>query len=32
MSQQSMEKTIFVIERDQSGTLEKSVEVKEKYA
>lgn len=27
-----MEKTIFVVERDQSKTVEKSVEVKKKYA
>lgn len=32
ISQQSMEKTIFVVERDQSKTIEKSVEVKKKYA
>lgn len=32
ISQQSMEKTIFVVERDQSKTVEKSVEVKKKYA
>lgn len=32
ISQQSMEKTIYVFEKDQSGTIEKTVEVKKKYA
>lgn len=32
ISQQSMEKTIFVVERDQSKTIDKTIEVKKKYA